>query len=242
MCALFFVLALSVGFAQAADRDSIRRNRPALLCGAGAGRDKRRDAIAKNPDAVLPIASITKLMTAMVILDRGLDLEQRDRDQRRGHDASRARARACAPARSLTRDELLLLALMSSENRAAARSGPHLSRAARKPSSTAMNDKAAALGMNDTRFVDPTGLSPANVSSARDLASMVRAAHEYPLIRQYSTQSSATVQRFGRPLQLPQHQRPGAQRALGHRPVEDRLHQRGRPLPGDARASGSRAT
>ena len=63
-----------------------------------------------------------------------------------------------------------------------------------------MNAKAQALGMNDSRFVDPTGLSSANVSSARDLARMVAAAHEYPLIRQYSTRESATVQAFGRPL------------------------------------------
>jgi D-alanyl-D-alanine endopeptidase (penicillin-binding protein 7) len=99
----------------------------------------------------------------------------------------------------LTRDELLMLALMSSENRAAASLGRTF------PGGTdafvaAMNAKAAALGMNDTRFVDPTGLSAANVSSARDLARLVGAAHEYPLIRQYSTRESATVQAFGRPL------------------------------------------
>jgi D-alanyl-D-alanine endopeptidase (penicillin-binding protein 7) len=99
----------------------------------------------------------------------------------------------------LTRDELLLLALMSSENRAAASLGrtyPGGSEAF----VAAMNARAQALGMTDTRFVDPTGLSSANVSTAHDLARLVAAAHQYSLIRQYSTRESATVQAFGRPL------------------------------------------
>jgi D-alanyl-D-alanine endopeptidase (penicillin-binding protein 7) len=99
----------------------------------------------------------------------------------------------------LTRNELLLLALMSSENRAA------FSLARTYPGGTtafvaAMNAKARALGMTDTHYVDPTGLSSSNVSSARDLARLVGAAHEYALIRQYSTRDSATVQAFGRNL------------------------------------------
>jgi D-alanyl-D-alanine endopeptidase (penicillin-binding protein 7) len=103
------------------------------------------------------------------------------------------------PGAVLTRNELLLLALMSSENRAAASLGRTF------PGGTeafvaAMNAKAQALGMTDSRFVDPTGLSSSNVSSARDLARMVAAAHAYPLIRQYSTTESATVQALGRPL------------------------------------------
>jgi D-alanyl-D-alanine endopeptidase (penicillin-binding protein 7) len=65
---------------------------------------------------------------------------------------------------------------------------------------TAMNAKAALLGMTDSHFVEPTGLSPANVASALDLAKLVRAAHEYPLIREYSTQEKARVKAFGRPL------------------------------------------
>ena len=88
---------------------------------------------------------------------------------------------------------------MSSENRAA------FSLARTYPGGTeafvaAMNAKSRALGMNDTRFIDPTGLSSSNVSTAQDLARLVRAAHEYPLIRQYSTRDSATVQALGRPL------------------------------------------
>jgi D-alanyl-D-alanine endopeptidase (penicillin-binding protein 7) len=148
--------------------------------------------IDKNGDKLTPIASITKLMTAIVILESGLDLDapvalsREDVDLKKG---SRSRLRTGA---SLTRDELLLIALMASENRAAAALGRSY------PGGTqafvaAMNEMAAELEMHDSRFVDPTGLSPANVSSARDLAKLVRAAHGYPLIREYSTRDKATV-------------------------------------------------
>jgi D-alanyl-D-alanine endopeptidase (penicillin-binding protein 7) len=153
----------------------------------------------KNADAVVPIASITKLMTAMVVLDRGLDLETRivlssdDVDALKG---TRSRLRTGA---SLTRNELLLVALMASENRAAAALGRTY------PGGlgafvAAMNAKAASLGMTDSHFVDPTGLSPENVSSARDLVKLVEGAHNYPLIREYSTREAATVRVFNRPV------------------------------------------
>jgi D-alanyl-D-alanine endopeptidase (penicillin-binding protein 7) len=198
--ALAAVLALSIGFARADDQRHAERvflrSAVALVQDAASG----EMLLAKNQSAVLPIASITKLMTAMVILDAGLDLEQRvvisgeDQDHLKG---TRSRLR---PGTVLTRDELLLLALMSSENRAAA------ALARTYPGGTAalveaMNAKAQALGMQDTHYVDPTGLSSANVSSARDLARLVAAAHEYPLIREHSTRGSATVNAFGgRPL------------------------------------------
>ena len=91
--------------------------------------------------------------------------------------------------------------------------------------------------MSDTRFVDPTGLSPATFRPRSDLAQLVRAAHGYPLIREYSTRDKRDRAALGQAdAALPQHQRPGAQRALGHRPVQDRLHQRSGALPGDAGA------
>ena len=194
--ALAAVLALSVGFARGADPKNpekvFLRSAVALVQDAASG----EMLIAKNQGVVLPIASITKLMTAMVLLDAKLDLEQRvaisgeDYDQVKG---TRSRLRAGT---LLTRDELLLLSLMSSENRAAA------ALARTYPGGTgvfveAMNARARSLGMDDTRFVDPTGLSSGNVSSARDLARLVAAAHEYPLIRDHSTRSSATVHAFG---------------------------------------------
>ncbi len=198
--ALAAVLALTIGFAQAREpkkQDEVfLRSAVALVQDAASG----ETLIAKNQGAVLPIASITKLMTAIVILDSGVNLEQRVVISGEDNDLVKGTRSRLRPGTALTRDELLLLALMSSENRAAASLGRTF------PGGTevfvaAMNAKAAALGMHDTRFVDPTGLSAANVSSARDLARLVAAAHEYPLIRQYSTRESATVVAYGRPLQ-----------------------------------------
>jgi D-alanyl-D-alanine endopeptidase (penicillin-binding protein 7) len=141
---------------------------------------------AKAADEVTPIASLTKLMTAMVVLDAGqppeevLSIDMDDFDYLKG---SHSRLRMGA---SLTRDEMLRLALMSSENRAAS------ALARGYPGGTlafvaAMNEKAMSLGMTRTHYDDPTGLSPRNVSTANDLAKLVRAAAEYPLIREYST-------------------------------------------------------
>jgi D-alanyl-D-alanine endopeptidase (penicillin-binding protein 7) len=152
----------------------------------------------KNAGAVLPIASITKLMTAMVALDAQPDLAEmlsiadEDVDTLKG---TRSRLKVGT---QLSREQMLQLALMSSENRAAAA----LSRnypGGREAFVAAMNQKAQALGLADTRFFDPTGLTSANVSSARDLARMVAAAHDYPLIREFTTTASREVAVGGRP-------------------------------------------
>lgn len=146
----------------------------------------------KNADAVLPIASITKVMTAMVVLDAGLpmdemlDVTEADRDTER-HSGSRLPFGT-----RLSRAEMMQLALMSSENRAANALGRHFP-GGMPAFLKAMNAKAAAIGMPDSRFDDPTGLSSGNVSNARDLARMVRAAHSYPLIRLYSTAAELSV-------------------------------------------------
>ncbi len=197
--ALFFVLALTIGFAQAQEARAHKavylRSSSALVLDADTG----EVVIDKNADAVTPIASITKLMTAMVVLDRGLDLEQRivlSRDDIDSLKGTRSRLR---PGNMLTRGELLLLALMASENRAAAALGRTYPGGI-EPFVAAMNAKAAALDMKDSHFVDPTGLSPQNVSSAHDLVKLVRAAHEYALIRQFTTTDRATVRVSGRPL------------------------------------------
>ena len=212
IAALVAVLALAVGFAQAGEPRA--KQKPGARPAASAQSDEVflrsavalvKDAasgetlIAKNEDAVLPIASITKLMTAIVILDAGLDLEQRVVVSGEDYDFVKGTRSRLRPGTALTRNELLLIALMSSENRAAA------SLARTYPGGTeafvaAMNAKAGALGMSDTKFVDPTGLSPANVSSARDLARLVETAHRYPLIREYSTRDSASVRSLGRTL------------------------------------------
>lgn len=152
-----------------------------------------RPLFAKNIDHVVPIASITKLMTAMVVIDAGLPLTEQivisedDKDLLKG---TRSRLRIGT---ELTRRELLHLALMASENRAA----EALSRVypgGNKAFVAAMNQKAIELGMWRTRFVDGTGLSSDNVSTAQDLTKMVAAAYRYPLIREFTTDSGTTVQ------------------------------------------------
>ena len=146
----------------------------------------------KNADKVAPIASITKLMTAMVILDARLSpneiitIDNADVDKLK-HTASRLRVGSSYP-----RHELLRLTLMSSENRAAA------ALARTYPGGTtafvnAMNQKAQQIGMQNSRFIDSTGLSSDNVSTARDLAKLVAASNRYVVIRDFSTTSQHSV-------------------------------------------------
>ncbi len=146
----------------------------------------------KNPGTVVPIASISKLMTAMVVLDAGLNMEEvisisdQDVDYLKG---TRSRLQVGS---AMTRDTALLLALMSSENRAANALGRHYP-GGLQAFVAAMNRKAWSLGLTHTHFEEPTGLSVNNVSTARDLARMVMAAHQYPKIREYSTMAEARV-------------------------------------------------
>jgi serine-type D-Ala-D-Ala endopeptidase (penicillin-binding protein 7) len=153
----------------------------------------------KNSHNLHPIASITKLMTSMVVYDAQLDpnelvtITDEDVDYLR-NTGSRLHVGA-----SLSRDELMRLALMSSENRAAAA----LSRAypgGREAFIRAMNEKAASLGLQGTRFADSTGLSSTNVSTAEDLAILVKHAHGYPKIREYSTATQYDAEVNGRKL------------------------------------------
>lgn len=159
--------------------------------------DTGRELYSSNPDLVRPIASITKLMTAMVVLDSNLPLNEplavtiRDVREMQGV-FSRVRLGSV-----VSRRELLELALMSSENRAAATLA-HYYPGGYPAFIAEMNLKAQALGMRNTRFVEPTGLSEHNVSSARDLAVMMRAAASYGLIRVLSTTEERSV-RFSQP-------------------------------------------
>jgi len=153
----------------------------------------------KNANLVVPIASITKVMTAMVVLDSTPNLQapitvsDEDIDYLRG---SRSRLSVGSV---ITRETALLLALMSSENRAANALARHYP-GGMEAFLAAMNRKAQSLGMQNTRFEDPTGLNSNNVSTAYDLARMVGAAHAYPLIREFSTTSDAKVEVSGREL------------------------------------------
>jgi D-alanyl-D-alanine endopeptidase (penicillin-binding protein 7) len=153
----------------------------------------------KNANVALPIASITKLMTGLVVVEANLDMEQtltvsEDDVDRHKYSSSRLPVGA-----RMTRGNLLHIALMSSENRAASALGRNYPGGI-NAFIAAMNAKARELGMHDTRYVDPSGLSSQNVSSARDLAKLVAYAHQKPLLRQYSTDPNWVVEASGRPM------------------------------------------
>ncbi|KAA1016035.1 D-alanyl-D-alanine endopeptidase [Paraburkholderia panacisoli] len=146
----------------------------------------------KNSRAVVPIASITKLMTAMVVLDSKepmtdqIEVTDEDRDYEK-NTGSRLSVGSV-----LSREDMLHIALMASENRAAAALSRYFP-GGRPAFLAAMNAKAKQLGMTDTHFENPTGLTSQNVSSARDLVKMVNAAYQYPVIRRFSTDHSYEV-------------------------------------------------
>lgn len=152
----------------------------------------------KNANAVVPIASITKLMTAMVALDATPNLSEVLTIGKDDIDLLKGTHSRLAVGTQLTREEMLRLALMSSENRASSALSRHYP-GGREAFVAAMNHKARELGLTDTRFADPTGLTAANVASAHDLVKMVDAAHQYPLIREFSTMEEHQVAVKGRP-------------------------------------------
>ena len=145
-----------------------------------------------NPDFIAPIASVTKLMTAMVTLDAKQPLDEKlpivikDTAEMQGV-FSRVRVGS-----QLSRHDTLLITLMSSENRAAASLAHHYP-GGHEAFIQAMNAKAQALGMHSSQFVEPTGLSEKNVSSAHDLVLLIKAAQQYPLIKQLSTTDEKTI-------------------------------------------------
>ena len=163
--------------------------------------DTNEVLFSKNSGAVLPIASITKLMTGLVIseakqsLDEVITISQDDIDTEKG---SRSRL---AVGSQLTRGDMMHLALMSSENRAANALGRHYPGGI-EVFVAAMNRKAQALGMHDTRYVEPTGLSSKNQSSAQDLAVLVKEAYRVPLLRELSTSQEVMVEVGHRKMQF----------------------------------------
>ena len=149
--------------------------------------------MAKQAESAMPIASITKLMTAMVILDAHLDLDEFITIQEADKDTVRNSRSHLPVGTRVTRREAMLVALMASENRAA------LALVRTFPGGTialvrAMNDKAGSLGLLETRYVDPAGLSEENVSSAKDLSHLMENALGYSLICWCSTQTEAVIQ------------------------------------------------
>lgn len=148
--------------------------------------DTREVLFSKNEMAVLPIASLTKLMTGLVVSEAHLDMDEKITIAQADVDTEKGSRSRLLVGAELTRAELLHLALMSSENRAA----HALGRAHPGGMSVfveAMNAKAKLIGMVDTRYVEPTGLSSKNQSSANDLAKLVGFAYEDPILREFST-------------------------------------------------------
>lgn len=182
--------ALAAGGVEAANRPQALQlqSRAVLVMRADTGEVLYR----KNAEETLPIASITKLMTAMVVLDAKQSLDAPIRITNAEIDRLRGSSSRLAIGTTVTRRQALILALMSSENRAAAallRNYP----GGKAAGVAAMNRKAKALGMTHSRFVEATGLSGDNRSTPSDLARMVKAASRYPDIRKFSTMRELTV-------------------------------------------------
>jgi len=188
-------IAASLGLSQpaAAEREAAGAP-PRLESNAVLVIDQEQGATiyAKNPRAIMPIASITKLMTAVVVLDAKQPLDEPIAVGYEDLDFIKGTHSRLGIGTVLSRGEMLKLALMASENRAASALGRSY------PGGTsafvaAMNRKAQDLGMRDTRFVDSTGLNPDNVSTAQDLVKLVEAGYQHTAIRDFTTSSSHLV-------------------------------------------------
>ncbi|MBV7414756.1 D-alanyl-D-alanine carboxypeptidase [Aeromonas encheleia] len=154
----------------------------------------------RNADRVMPIASITKLMTALVVLDGNQRLADPITVTMDDVDRIKGTGSRLAIGSRLSRADMLHIALMSSENRAASALARHYP-GGRRAFVEAMNAKARMLGMWDTHFADSTGLNPRNVSSAHDLAKLAATASSYPLIRQYTSTEHRLVRNGKRQMQ-----------------------------------------
>ncbi|MBM6703174.1 serine hydrolase [Sutterella massiliensis] len=177
----------------------LRKTADPLLLGSSVAyavdQDTGEELVVKNADVPLPIASVTKLMTALVIAESDLPLDEKVRITREDYVRSNAYSKL-TNGMVMTREALLKAALMSSDNRAAhalARSYP----GGKKQFIARMNETAAELGMTDSFFADPTGLDNRNHSTARDLGKLVAAVYEYQEIRTASTAPMAKL-RAGR--------------------------------------------
>lgn len=199
---LSLVLVLAAGLPAAATADGSKfahlSGNPDLRSASAIVLDSEGNIIfGKDVDTVRSIASITKLMTAMVVLDAQLDLDEQLTITSADRDLIRMTGSRLAVGATLTRRELLLLALMSSENRAATALGRTYP-GGMDAFVAKMNEKARSLGMTSSRFADPAGLHTENLSTASDLARMIAAAKTYPLITQSTTTLKQEVRPFSR--------------------------------------------
>jgi D-alanyl-D-alanine endopeptidase (penicillin-binding protein 7) len=187
--------ALAASAAMPPAASSVRAEAAALRSSTAYVQDLETSTVlfAKNENVVRPIASISKLMTAVVVVDANLPMDEMleitdDDIDGLKHTTSRLRVGT-----KLSRGDMLHLALMSSENRAANALGRHYP-GGLPAFVAAMNAKAQSLGMTSTHFIEPTGLSSDNVSSPHDLARLLRAASQRPLIHRYSTDTEYDVE------------------------------------------------
>lgn len=162
--------------------------------------DTHEVLLSKNVQAVLPIASLTKLMTGVVVSEAKLPLDENIIITQDDVDTEKGSSSRLAVGSTLSRGEMLHLALMSSENRAAHALGRTFP-GGLSAFVALMNAKAKMLGMADTSYVEPTGLSSKNQSSARDLAILVGAAHTDPMLRELTTSPGYQVEVGRRTLQ-----------------------------------------
>ncbi len=155
--------------------------------------DTQEVLLSKNDNAILPIASITKLMTGLVIRESNLTMDEPITITSEDVDTEKGSSSRLRPGTTLTRGELLHLALMSSENRAAHALGRTFPQGL-SAFVTQMNNKAKQLGMSDTNYAEPTGLSSKNQSSAKDLATLVAYAANDPMLRELTTSGGTAVE------------------------------------------------
>ncbi|MEM9254066.1 MAG: D-alanyl-D-alanine endopeptidase [Pseudomonadota bacterium] len=188
-CAIASAFAGDSKFSELAGDPKLRSASVLVIDGSG------NQIYGKDVDTVRPIASITKLMTAMVVLDADLDLEERLTITKDDRDLIRLTGSRLQYGASLTRREFILLSLMSSENRAASALGRTYPGGI-EHFIAQMNRKARQIGMQHTNFADPAGLKAQNVSTAADLAKMVAAAETYPLITAASTTQRMEVRPY----------------------------------------------
>ncbi len=191
---ILFLVASSGSAADHAQREPLQL---ASVHAAAAYLDTEETLYTKRAETSVPIASLTKVMTAIVVLDSGEPLDEWLEIVEREHAVNKNAYSRIRIGSELTRGELLRLALMSSENLATHVLASHHP-GGRDAFIAAMNAKAQELGMHNTRFVDPSGLSTENVSTASDLLRMVRAAHAYGEIGLFSTTAHRTA-RFRAP-------------------------------------------
>ena len=196
LCLIMFIGTFSlhsVSHAKASDPEP-QKAQPQLASVAVAVAESGNDTpvLLKNADLVMPIASVTKIMTAIIVLDNEQDLNEyltftKADKQAMNNYYSRIRIDS-----RLKRKDVIRIALMSSENFAAMTLAANFP-GGREAFVQAMNDKAAELGMSNTRFVDPTGLSEKNVATARDLLKLAEAAASYPKMKEFSTTGQFTA-------------------------------------------------